>query len=283
MSTDPPAHEVSRATLRAAIEERVCSAHPRLGVTGGAFVAWLEARLAPEELEPALATRHLEDLYLAYGCGAQDPGALATLERDVWPRVEQAYVGLRLAPAVRHDLLQALRADMIVGADGSPRIAKYDGRGPLVAWLRVCAVRLAQHQLRHPPRTTPFDDQRLAEVAPGVPDPELRLLRQRCAGDFQAAFAAALSDLSPRERNLLRHQVVAGLGIDQIAAIYHVHRATAARQLHQARARLVAKTRERLRAALRLDTAELESLLRLVESAVEVTVSRLLRGAPTPA
>jgi RNA polymerase sigma-70 factor (ECF subfamily) len=72
--------------------------------------------------------------------------------------------------------------------------------------------------------------------------------------------------------------VIDGLGIDQIAAIYHVHRATAARQLNQARAALVEATRERMRAALRISEPELESILRMIMS--DVTLRHELARRP---
>ena len=59
--------------------------------------------------------------------------------------------------------------------------------------------------------------------------------------------------------------------------LLRLHRATAARRLAAARAALVKGTRTAMRARLRVDGAELESILRLIESQVHVSVERLLR------
>ena len=69
------------------------------------------------------------------------------------------------------------------------------------------------------------------------------------------------------------------LGIDQIAAIYHVHRATAARQIKQAREKLVAATRERMRVALGIGETELDSIFRVLVSMADVTLREILEPA----
>src|SRR5262249_30568597 len=121
----------------------------------------------------------------------------------------------------------------------------------------------------------------LDQLAPGVPDPQLAYLQQHYGAQFRAAFGDAVASLPPRARNLLRHSVLDGLGIDQIAAIYHVHRATAARQLKQARATLVAATRDRMRAALGIGETELDSIFRVLVSMANVTLREILRPRKT--
>ena len=74
----------------------------------------------------------------------------------------------------------------------------------------------------------------------------------------------------------MRHSVIDGLGIDQIAAIYHVHRATAARQLERARRTLITATREHMRATLGVTEAELDSIMRALASVAEVTLRTVL-------
>jgi RNA polymerase sigma-70 factor (ECF subfamily) len=154
-------------------------------------------------------------------------------------------------------------------------IAAYDGRAPLALWLRVCTARLALRQAGRARRTVDVDDAALEQLAPGVPDPELVYLKRHYGAQFRAAFAAAVQALAPRERNLLRHAVIDALSIDQIAAIYHVHRATAARQLERARRNLIGATRDHMRTTLGVDETELDSILRGLASMADVT----LRGA----
>ena len=80
---------------------------------------------------------------------------------------------------------------------------------------------------------------------------------------------------------LTRDQVrrIDKLSIDEIGAAHRTHRTTAARWLREIRAKLAARTRDLLAAALRLPDQELDSVMRLVRSRLELSVSRLLGEA----
>jgi len=227
-----------------------------------------------------MAGPHTTDLELAQRLARGEPDALATFEHVTLPAVERALAGMRLPDDTRREALQVLREQMLVGKEGRPGIAAYDGRAPLAIWLRVCAARIGQRAEARARRAVDVDDRELEQLAPGVPDPELVYLRRHYGERFRDAFAEAVELLEPRERNLLRHAVIDGLGIDQIAAIYHVHRATAARQLRAARATLIASTRERLRVSLGASASELESILRVLMSMADVTLRHVLARRP---
>jgi len=248
--------------------DRARQAHPAIAVDAAQFRAFVGDR--------DVSGRHVGDLYLACGLAHEDPAALATFEHTTLPAVERGLVGLALSPDARRELLQTLRERMLVAKDGKRGIAAYDGRAPLAIWLRVCAARLGIRQAVAAQRSAYVDDEQLEQLAPGVPDPELAYLRRHYGDRFRAAFAQAVGELEPRERNLLRHSVIDGLGIDQIAAIYHVHRATAARQLERARRRLIDATRERMRVALGVSETELDSIMRVLMSMADVTLRHVL-------
>ncbi len=245
-------------------------AHPAIRIDRAQFAAFVASH--------DLADRHVADLYLACGLAHEDPAALALFEATTLPAVERGLAGLALSPDARRELLQILRERMLVGVgkDGKRGIAAYDGRAPLSIWLRVCAARLGIRQAGRDRREASLDDDQLEQLAPGVPDPELAYLRRHYGDRFRASFAEAVGELAPRERNLLRHAVIDGLGIDQIAAIYHVHRATAARQLERARRRLVDTTREHMRISLGVSETELESIMRVLMSMADVTLRHVL-------
>src|SRR6185312_12611152 len=69
-------------------------------------------------------------------------------------------------------------------------------------------------------------------------DPERDHVRARFRGDIKTAFEAAVKGLEPRERTMLRFHLVEGMTIDDVARLYQIHRATAARQLEKARDRV---------------------------------------------
>ena len=267
------------ARLEAAVVEawhRATAAHPSIAIPPCDWFAYVGARLRGCVPTDELARRNLADLYLACGCVREDPAALGVLERDVFPAVARKLASLRIAVDHRADLLQALRERMLVATHGACELASYDGRAPLTLWLRVAAAQMGRRQLVRVQRASALEDRRLHEVAPGAPDPALLYLKRHYGDRFRRAFAEAVDSLDARARNLLRHAILDELTIDQIAAIYHIHRATAARQLKHARDTLVAATRIRMRAVLGVGETELESILGGVMSLADVTLRQAL-------
>jgi len=272
-ATTRPAPMERVSDLMMAIWDRVRLAHPRLPADDGAygaFASFVAARVPATEL----ATRHVDDLYLAWACDRGDVTALAELERQILPVVDRALATF----ADRHEIVQQLRERMLTTVDdATPRgIAGYDGRAPLTVWLRVCATRIGLREQAKAHRNEPLDDRELDQLAPGVPDPELAYLKRVYGASFREAFDGAVASLAPRERNLLRLAVIDGLGIDQLAAIFHIHRATAARRLKQARETLVHATRDRMRVALSISESELESIMRMINSLADITLQGAL-------
>jgi RNA polymerase sigma-70 factor (ECF subfamily) len=132
--------------------------------------------------------------------------------------------------------------------------------------LRATAVRAHLNVLRKGKKELLAED-----------DPELQHMKARYSGEFRQAFKDALDSLSDREKSLLRHHFCDELNIDQIGAIYRVHRVTAFRWLQKARETLVTRTQRLLRQRLKTTDAEFESIVRLIRSQVEVSIRRLLQ------
>jgi RNA polymerase sigma-70 factor (ECF subfamily) len=116
----------------------------------------------------------------------------------------------------------------------------------------------------------------LANLAVAGDDPELAYMKQRYRGDFKQAFLDTLAALSPRDQTLLRYHHVDSLNIDEIGAIYRVHRVTAYRWLEKAREALVIGIQQRLKERLRLNQGELDSVLRLIRSQLHLSLVRHL-------
>ncbi len=225
------------------------------------------------------------DLYLATALGRRDPAAIAAFEAELLPQVDGALARLRLGAAELDDLKQGLRVDLLVG-DGTraPRIDTYLGHGPLVAWLRVSAIRRALTLRRSTNREESLEELVLAGWPGPSPDAAAsdaggRLLRQTYTAHLKTALTTALAELSVRERNLLRHSIIDELTVDELALMYRVHRSTCARWLVDARAALGRATRRALSDQLGPLEGQLDSVLRLVESDVELSLSRLMRDA----
>ena len=272
--------------LRALVETARAS-WPQLDLDRDGFAQYAEQRLRPQGgadgpsgAEPGYgANTRPQDLYLAYGCSLGDTGAIAAFEQDYASDMDQVARRFEGRLLAREDLRQLLREKLFVARDGcAPKIADFNGRGFLQNWLRVTAVRTFLDEikrLKRHAREQPTDGQVLEELADGL-DPELEFLKRRYRGEFKEAFAAAIRTLSSGERNLLRHQALAGLTVDQIGALYAIHRATAARRLERARQALLKSTRAELMRRLVIDRDELESIMQLIRSNLDVSIHRVL-------
>ena len=254
--------------LRAGQEE-----WPELAVDPDAFAQFLKTRDAADPT-------HAADLYLASACVSGDPTALTAFDRRYLADVEIYLRSVNPPPDLVDEVRQALREHLFWGE--RPRIAEYSGRGSLASWLRVAALRIASN-LRRAAGTRYRLEERGSEPAALPTDPELALIRRRYAAPFERALAGSFASLDERDRNLLRLHLLDGLGIDELAPLFRVHRATAARWLQAARAHLKERVLERLRTELRVNERELESLVRVVESHLEISLRTFFRSGPTAA
>lgn len=262
------------AALTRAVE-RGAAAWPELAVAG--FREYLAARVPAAGDVAAMA---IEDLYLACACVAGDPRAIAAFsERFV--RVSVAAVARSRRGALAVDDMLQLVLEKLLAPRGEqpPRLAEFAGQGGLRAWVRVTVVRAAIDLERGQARRIvpePGDAEFHLEDHATTSDPELDYLKRHYREEFRAAFATALGRLDARSRNALRHHMVDRLSIDQIGALYHVHRATAARWVSGGREALLQGTRAALDERLRLGEGEYASIMRLIDSMLEVSVQRLL-------
>jgi RNA polymerase sigma-70 factor, ECF subfamily len=251
--------------------------------------AWPPVDLEPDQLAPYLAARFpegdpgtaldnlaLADLYLACACLRGDERAIAALEAAHFPMVEAAVARLGGSPAQIDEVKQRLREQLFVGSGGQPALLRYRGAGPLGGWVRVIAVRTALRLLRGDKKDV-LSSPDLFEALPApCSDPELEHLKLRYRREFKESFEAAVKCLSRRERNLLRCHHVDGLTIDEVGQLYRVHRATAARWIARARETVLAGTRRALQARLKLGRGEFESIMRLIQSQLHISLSAIL-------
>jgi RNA polymerase sigma-70 factor (ECF subfamily) len=121
-------------------------------------------------------------------------------------------------------------------------------------------------------------DDELAHLIAPDDDPEIGYLKRLYREEFKRAFQVAIEALDDRDRLVLRQHTLDGLGIDQLAALHHVHRATSARWVEAARKTVIAATERELIHRLRLSRTELDSVLRMIRSQLDVSLPRLLRG-----
>jgi RNA polymerase sigma-70 factor, ECF subfamily len=253
---------------------RAVAARPTLDVKS--FAEAIAVR-AGGNVDAFVESARAEDLALAHECAGGDAAALATFERLYFGEIERALLKVKRGKIDRQDFEQRMRERLFVAHDGQPpRIASYSGQGDLRAWFRVAVTRTMINESQRPSRDAPTEDEELAAMPHGSADPELELLRRKYSQEFKDSFARALGALDARDRAILGYTVVEKLGIDALAEVYDIHRATAARWVQKARDGLVAGVRADLQKSLKVQANEMESILRLVADDVEVSIRRLL-------
>lgn len=255
------------------------SAWPNVALAEETFAAHVKARADGVSLE----TLHGADLFLACACGHGDDAAIAAFEARYVAEVPLFLRGVEQQASVVEEVKQLVRERLLVaGENGAkPKVLEYSGRGTLASWVRVVTLRIASNRRRatQPHRTTPFEEgSDASDLLPAV-DPELAIIKSVYKNEFNAALREAFAALSPRERTLFRMHFVDGLNIDRIGTVFHVHRATVARWIAAAREQLVERTMATLGERLRVPKAELESLLRVVRSSLDVSLQSLLAAA----
>jgi RNA polymerase sigma-70 factor (ECF subfamily) len=254
---------------------RAHRAWPRLAIDDEAFLGWLAARVGELPGPSALAELRVEALALAFACASGVPDAMAAFDAEHGHDIDVALARLHVPAAAVADVRQRVLARLFAGP--SAKIGSYAGKGELGHWVRTVAVRVAVSSQRG---RAPLD--RVVATPSGVPDsprdPELDWLRRQYQNEFRGAFSAALAGLDDDDRALLRFRFVDGLTLDDLARLYGIHRATVARRLAGLREDLVRATRDQLGGPLRVRRQDLDSLVRLVRSDFELSLSRLLRG-----
>jgi RNA polymerase sigma-70 factor (ECF subfamily) len=261
---------------------RAMEAHPGVAAPADGFERHLLDKLPEGDPEATLARLHAEDLYLAYACALRDAAALAAFDARFAGEYRLVLSRAAGRKPDADDFVQACREKLFAGE--RPKIAEYAGTGDLRSWLRVTLVRLLIDAGRKRTEAADADEDRVLAIPAPEHDPELAYLKRLYEGEFRQAFEEAAAALAPEDRNLLRYHVAHGMTVDQLAGLYNVHRATAARRVAKAREELLAGTRVRLMTRLRLSRAELESVMRMIESDLHVSLNRVLgaggAGAP---
>ncbi len=276
------------AADRAALEAILAAMHATgraawPGVEVGATELATEAGRRLGEPDPDLLTRLCApDLYLAIACARGDAAAIAALEQACFVELDVAARRTGASDAQAGDVRAHLRRILFVHEPGRPAAtAEFTGRGDLRGYVRVIATRELIRVVKRGRREIALEDGVLDALAAHT-DPQLAYLRDRYHGEVSAALRAALDGLDEQPRALLRYSLVEGWSIDRIGALYGVHRATAARWLGAARDRLGELIRAHLAERLAIDSDEVASIVRMVQSRVEVSIERVLADARDP-
>jgi RNA polymerase sigma-70 factor, ECF subfamily len=266
--------------LLASALETARAAWPDVRVEDAEVLEYVAARL-PEDGAPDAATRlaemHVSDLYLACACARGDDRALKAFDVHFLPEVASFVAQIDRSPSFAVEVRQQLREKLFFHVEGeAPKIADFTGRGPLGGWLRVAAVRTALNLRRSRKDHDDANDPAGPALVPPTPDPELDYLKTRYGRELREALVTTLANLPADERNVLRMHYIDGLNIDEVGTAYRVHRSTVARWLSASREKILKETKRALGEKLHLDRGEVESMIGLVQSQLDVSIYRLL-------
>jgi len=226
-------------------------------------------RLSQSASEPAPA--HAADFCLALACAEGVRAALTVFENEFLSEVDRFIARIDSRPDFCDEVKQQLRERLLLGE--RPRIAEFSGRGPLGAWLRIASIRLAI-DLRRGAREIPDADVADEVIALSF-DPELALMRAQHRSEMAEALRCSLSRLTAKQRNVLRMHFSSGWTLDRIGKCYRVHRATVMRWIDAAREQLLDDMSKELGDRLGLGLSEIRSLVGLLRSQIDVSLSGL--------
>jgi RNA polymerase sigma-70 factor, ECF subfamily len=256
------------------------SAWPELGVSDEAFVDHLAGLSYAGDGPAPMEGLRADDLMLACACRLGEPQAIQAFVRRHDDMLRAVFARPSASGVDAADLQQQLLQRLFVGGAGKrPKIWDYGGRGSLAGWLKVAALRLRiDSERRVSDKVDPLMDAQAELPLDGIAeDPELKLLKHDYRAVFRSVFTAALAELTPRERNLLRQSIVHGLSATQIAQLNGIHRSTAKRWLADIREGLLARTRDGLVASLGIDHSEFQSIMNLIQSRLDVSICSHLK------
>lgn len=248
---------------------------PEILVSPERFAGELGRRLGDAASLATIAQLH-HDIYLAVAANDGDERAIAACEQVARREVEFATSKLRATPTQAEETRSELGRLMFTREEEREcAIASFTGRGDLRGYLCVIVSRALARRIQRDRREVTLDDQVIDAFTPQVA-PEIALLREQYRPQVDLALRNGIAALSDRHRAVLRFHLIEGWSIDQLGERYGVHRATAARWLTAAREDLGARIRGELAAQLAIPESQVDSIVALVTSRIEVSVERLL-------
>ncbi len=214
-----------------------------------------------------------QNLYLCCACAEAQPEALRLFQSEGSGVAQAAIARVDRNADFVQDTLQEVWDRLLLGAEAKVKL--YSGRGPLKAWLRVAATRVALDRQRARNRFAELHIELTDRLAAPGASPEAALLKARFGHAFHQALRDAVSGLSRQERNVLRMHIAGKCSIDEIGRAYNVHRATAARWLDRTRTRIYDEVRQELCVKRgTLTASEFKSLATIMGNELELSLTR---------
>jgi RNA polymerase sigma-70 factor (ECF subfamily) len=263
--------------LLAKLHQLARQAHPDIALSQPDFVAELTRRLGGTLTESILAACKTDDVYVVAAAARGNAKAIAHVETELQRQLDFAAPRTNARPDQVADARGVLRELLFTDTpDRTAAASSYAGRGDLAGFLRVIVTRELIKIVQKARREQPHESDELLALLSTGGDPELSILKEHYREGVTACVQAALAKLDDRSRTLLRYQLVDGLPVARVGALYGVHGATAARWIADARDKLGELIRGEVQTRLEVARDEVDSIMRLVQSRVELSLARLM-------
>ncbi len=263
--------------LEAWLLERI---DPDLGTSLGCSPRELAAQLgraaAAGRITPTSAPDSTAEHCIAAACLDGRAPAIKYFRRTYLFKLRPTLASYGLDDGAIDDVFSKVLDRLLLVEGGTCKLVGYAGQGRLRGLVKVSATRLALDEVRRRSRHPVACGDDLSGLSDPERDPELAYLKSTYRAHFREAFAAASATLAPRSRNLLRMHLIHGVTLQKLATGYSVHRATIVRWLAQARKELLEATEVEMRTRLGVSGTELRSVMGLIGSRLDASVSRLL-------
>jgi RNA polymerase sigma-70 factor (ECF subfamily) len=274
-ATDSVAPEQLRPALDRALE-RARRVWPQVDIPSAQFSAFLGERV-PAATPDGVAALRVEELYLTCGCLSRSTAALKAFEESYRPALMSAADRVLRDRVAADELVHDLWTVLILSEPPArAKLTDYQGTGSLRSWLSAVAARRAIDLLRAQGREAPSDAAvPLEETELG--DLELDVLRTDYAAHFREAVEESFRELPLKERNALRLYYLDRIPLSQVSKMFHVDKSTLSRALASTRERVLERTRALLKDRLGVGSTDLDSLMRLLGSDLELSIERILK------
>ena len=272
-----PRDETALESLLVSFYARGREAYPRIVLDERVFGRHL-ARCASDARARSLADVPAADIYLACACAAGVRGAATVFERKFGAVIRRAISRVLNTPDERQEAEQRVWHHIFVDeARGRPRIMHYLGQGPLENWVSVAAMRVAVSFVRAETAERRLRAKVVADTS--VIDGEAIAMKDQLRDAFEAAVAEALARLEPREQLILKLHVVSGMTLEAISKSLGVSRQAVSKMFSRTREGILRAVETSLKRRLKISKTDLSSVLRLVSSQLDVSISRILGNA----
>lgn len=257
---------------------------PQVAVPADVFVRHLAQRIPKESaglpLERVLAQFTLSDLYFACACVHDVPASIEMLERHYMAKLPALLGRLNLSDMAIDDVCQSVRIHLLLGtSESGPQLAEYTGRGSLLNWIRVIAVRMALKQ-GGAVREKVLEENTI-DALEAMPSSEggtdLELIKRRHVPDFLQAMYEAFAELSDEQRKHLRLHYIERVSTTRMGMQLGKSQSVISRRLKTTRKVVRDGTKRRLKEWLELSSKEFTSLFDIIESQLDLSISQIFK------